>query len=277
MGKIIWIASFPKSGNTWMRAFLANYVLSQKQPYPIDELGSFSLSDTRPRFFQEASGQPVEQLSQADTLKLRWKCQELIAEFKDHDHFVKTHSKYGKYNSHTLINDRVSKGAIYLVRNPLDLVISYAAHLGVSIDEAIDAMDGSPNLTVEADNNIVTVMGSWSEHADSWLTNKSVPRILVRYEDLVKDPTKEFNKVLTTLGMEIDHDQLNNAIRFSSFSELAKQESISGFRERPPHAKQFFRQGVSGQWNDILQRAQIEKIIAAHGNIMNKLGYETCV
>ena len=277
MGEIIWIASFPKSGNTWMRAFLANYVLNQKKPYPIDELGSFSLSDTRPRFFQEASGQPVEQLSQSDTLKLRWKCQELIAEFKNHDHFVKTHSRYGKYNSHTLINDRVSKGAIYLVRNPLDLVISYAAHLGVSIDEAIDAIDGSPNFTVEADNNVVTVMGSWSEHADSWLMNNRVPRILVRYEDLVKDPTKEFNKVLTTLGMGIDQGQLNKAIGFSSFSELARQESVSGFRERPPHAKQFFRQGISGQWRDILERSQIQKIIAAHGNVMNKLGYETSV
>ena len=75
----------------------------------------------------------------------------------------------------------------------------------------------------------------------------------------------------------LDHDQLNNAIRFSSFSELAKQESISGFRERPPHAKQFFRQGVSGQWNDILDRLQIQKIIKAHGNVMTKLGYETSV
>ena len=277
MGKIIWIASFPKSGNTWMRAFLANYVLDRRQPYPIDELGLFSLSDTRPRFFQEASEQRVEQLSQADTLTLRWKCQELIAEFKNHDHFVKTHSRYGTHNSHSLINDCVSKGAIYLVRNPLDLVISYAAHLGISIDEAIDAIDGSPNFTVEADSNVVTVLGSWSEHADSWLTNKSIPRILVRYEDLVEDPTKEFNKVLTTLGMEIDHDQFNNAIRFSSFSELAKQESISGFRERPPHAKQFFRQGVSDQWKDILQRSQVQKIIKAHGNVMAKLGYQILV
>ena len=104
--------------------------LKQKESYPINELGSFSLSDTRPRFFQEASGKPVEQLSTIDTLKLRLKCQKLIAEFKNHDHFVKTHSRYGTFKGHSLINDRVSKGAIYLVRNPLDLVISYAAHLG---------------------------------------------------------------------------------------------------------------------------------------------------
>ena len=277
MGKIIWIASFPKSGNTWMRALLANYILDQKEPYPINELGSFSLSDTRPRFFQEAAGQPVEQLSQADTLRLRWKCQKLIAEFKNHDHFVKTHSRYGTFKSHSLINDCVSKGAIYLARNPLDLVISYAVHLGVSIDEAIEAIDGSPNFTVEADSNVVTIMGSWSEHADSWLTNKSVPRILVRYEDLVEDPIKEFSKILTTLGMEVNQDQLNKAIEFSSFRELAHQESLSGFRERPPHAKQFFRQGVSGQWNDLLQRSQIQKIVAAHGDVMTKLGYKTSV
>ena len=277
MGKIIWIASFPKSGNTWMRAFLANYILKQKASYPINELGSFSLSDTRPRFFQEASGKPVEQLSTLDTLKLRFKCQKLIAEFKNHDHFVKTHSRYGTFKGHSLINDRVSKGAIYLVRNPLDLVISYAAHLGISIDKAIDAMDGSPNFTVEADSNVVTVMGSWSDHVDSWLTNKSVPRILVRYEDLVEDPTREFSKVLTTLGMGIDQDQFNKAIEFSSFSELAKQEAVSGFRERPPHAKRFFRQGVSGQWNDLLERSQVKKIVGAHGSVMTKLGYETSV
>ena len=277
MGKIIWIASFPKSGNTWMRAFLANYILKRKESYPINELGSFSLSDTRPRFFQEASGKPVEQLSTIDTLKLRLKCQKLIAEFKNHDHFVKTHSRYGTFKGHSLINNCVSKGAIYLVRNPLDLVISYAAHLGISIDDAIEAMNGSPNFIVEADSNVVTVMGSWSEHVDSWLTNKDVPRILVRYEDLVKDSTQEFYKVLTTLGMEIDYDQLSNSVGFSSFSELAKQESVSGFRERPPHAKQFFRQGVSGQWNDLLKRSQVQKIIAAHGNVMAKLGYETSV
>ena len=81
------------------------------------------------------------------------------------------------------------------MRNPLDLVVSYAAHLGVGIDEAIDAMGGASNYSVESDTNVVTVLGSWSEHVDSWLTNKNVPRVLVRYEDLVENPGKEFEKV----------------------------------------------------------------------------------
>lgn len=275
MGGIIWIASFPKSGNTWMRALLANYVLNRKEPYPINKLREFTLSDTRPRFFHDASGRPVEDLSQNDTLALRLKSQEFIAQFKTHDVFVKTHSKYGVFRGYSLINDIVSKGAIYLVRNPLDLVVSYAAHLGVSIDETIDAMGGSSSYTVESDTNVVTVLGSWSEHVDSWLTNKNVPRVLVRYEDLVENPNKELEKVLSALGMDIDQNQLNNTIEFSSFSELAKQESVSGFSERPPHAERFFRKGVSGQWNTTLQQYQIKKIIKAHGQVMNKLGYKT--
>jgi hypothetical protein len=91
----------------------------------------------------------------------------------------------------------------------------------------------------------------------------------------VKDPTKEFDKVLRTLGMEVEQNQLDYSVRFSSFSELEQQESTTGFRERPPHAKRFFRQGLSGQWEDTLQRCQVEKIIAAHGKVMTKLGYET--
>ena len=72
-----------------------------------------------------------------------------------------------------------------------------------------------------------------------------------------------------------DGEVLNNTIEFSSFSELAKQESVSGFSERPPHAERFFRKGVSGQWNTTLQQYQIKKIIKAHGQVMNKLGYKT--
>ena len=156
----------------------------------------------------------------------------------------------------------------------MDLVVSYAAHLGVGIDEAIDAMGGPSNYSVESDTNVVTVLGSWSEHVDSWLTNRNVPRVLVRYEDLVENPSKEFEKVLSALGIKIDQNQLNNTIEFSSFSELAKQESVSGFSERPPHAKRFFRKGVSGQWNNILQKSQIKKIVAAHGQVMKRLGYK---
>lgn len=277
MRNIIWVASFPKSGNTWMRALLANYILKREHPFPINDLGSFSLSDIRPRFFHEASGKPVEQLSQNHTLELRFKSQQLISESKPHDHFVKTHSRFGSYKDHPLINSTVSKGAIYLVRNPLDIVISFASHLGTSIDEAIDLMDDPLYSTKSNDSNVLTILGGWSGHVDSWLTNKSIPRILVRYEDLEANPNKEFSKILNTLGINIDQTLLRKSVEFSSFSELSEQESKSGFRERPPHAEQFFRKGTSGQWNLILEDRQIRKIVNSHGLVMKRLGYNVAV
>jgi hypothetical protein len=273
MGNIVWIASFPKSGNTWMRAFLANYILDRTDAFPINQLGSFSLSDTRPRFFHEAAGKPVEQLSQNETISLRHDAQKLIADSKEHDHFVKTHSQYGTFNKCQLINAQVTKGAIYLVRNPLDLVISYSAHLGVSINEAIDTMGEVRNSTIEQDSSVLTIIGHWSEHVNSWLNNKDIPRILVKYEDLIKNPNVEFKKTLTTLGINVDEDRLRRAIKFSSFSELANQELEGGFRERPPHAERFFRQGTVDQWSQKLTNKQIGKVEEIHGSVMKKLGY----
>ena len=277
MRNIIWIASFPKSGNTWMRALLANYILKREDPFPINDLGSFSLSDIRPRFFHEASGKPAEKLSQNDTLELRLKSQQLISQSKPHDHFVKTHSKFGSFKGYPLINNTVSKGAIYLVRNPLDIVISFASHLGTSIDEAIDLMEDPLYSTKSNDTNVMTILGGWSEHVDSWLTNKNIPRILVRYEDLTKNPNREFSKILNTLGVNIDQTLLKKSVEFSSFSELSDQESKSDFRERPPHTERFFRKGTSGQWNSILEDRQIKKIITSHGLVMKRLGYNISV
>ena len=273
MGKIIWIASFPKSGNTWMRAFLANYILDRADAFPINQLGSFSLSDTRPRFFHEAARKSLEQLSQNDTISLRNDAQKLIADSKEHDHFVKTHSQYGTFNKCPLINAQVTKGAIYLVRNPLDLVISYSAHLGVSINEAINTMGEVRNSTTEQDSNVLTIIGRWSEHVNSWLDNKDVPRVLVRYEDLIKSPYVQFRKTLNALGINVNEDRLRRAIEFSSFSELADQELKGGFRERPPHAERFFRKGTVDQWDQTLTNKQIRKLEDMHGLIMKKLGY----
>ncbi|MBH67195.1 MAG: sulfotransferase [Rhodospirillaceae bacterium] len=275
MGKIIWIASFPKSGNTWMRAFLANYVMNTKEPFQIEDLRAFTLSDTRPRFFQEAAGRPVEELSDIETVELRGRAQELIANFKPHDHFVKTHSQNTIWADHQLINPLVSKGAIYLVRNPLDLASSYAAHLGLNLDDAINLMASDQNATLQVNYNVLTFIGSWEKHVTSWLQNDQLPSLLIRYEDLLTNPLEEFSKVLRALGTQIVEERLSRAIQFSSFTELAKQENASGFSERPPHADRFFRQGKSGSWKEQLSSQQIERITGKHGRVMKMLGYLT--
>ena len=273
MGKIIWIASYPKSGNTWMRAFLANYVLDRQEPFPINELGGFTLSDTRPRFYQEAAGRPIAEINETQSVQLRDRAQELIAAVRPHDHFVKTHSQNTNHQGAALINRSVSKGAIYLSRNPLDLVSSYATHFGKSVDDAIDVMSNPGNSTIDAEHRIFTLLGRWDDHVRSWRDATDMPLLLVRYEDLLSNPQKTFRRVLETLGIPVTEDRLRRAVRFSAFDELSGQESRDGFSERPPHSESFFRRGEAGAWRTTLTRSQIDRLTADHGVTMRSLGY----
>jgi hypothetical protein len=273
MRRIIWIASYPKSGNTWMRAFLANYVLDRQEPLPINELGAFTLSDTRPRFYQQAAGRPIGAITEEDSLRLRGQAQALIAAARPHDHFVKTHSLNGTHGGVTLINRTVTKGAICVTRNPLDLVSSYAGHFNMTIDQAISAMADPANATIDAGHRIFTLLGGWSDHVTSWRDTTDFPLILVRYEDLLDKPVPTFKWIVETLGLTFNDERLGRAISFSSFKELSEQERRNGFRERPPHNARFFREGRSGSWRDTLSRAQIERVTGAHHDVMDALGY----
>jgi hypothetical protein len=273
MRRIIWIASYPKSGNTWMRAFLANYVLDRDLPLPISELGAFTLSDTRPRFYQDAAGRPIAEITEEDSLRLRGRAQELIAAARPHDHFVKTHSLNGTHLGVTLINRAVTKGAICITRNPLDLVASYAGHFNMTIDQTIDAMADPVNSTVDAGYRVFTLLGRWSDHVVSWRDTNDFPLVLVRYEDLLEKPVPTFGRIIKALSLPVSDERLNRAIKFSSFAELSRQERREGFSERPPHSARFFREGRSGSWHDTLTHAQIDRLIEAHRDVMGTLGY----
>ena len=273
MGKIIWIASYPKSGNTWMRAFLANYILDRDTPLPINELGQFTLSDTRPRFYQEAAGRPIGEIDENESLRIRGRAQELIAAARPHDHFVKTHNMNTTHQGVRLIEPAVTQGAIYILRNPLDLVMSYAAHFGQSINQAVDALNDPGNSTIDAEHRILTLLGRWSDHVASWRDDEGMARIVVRYEDLVADARAVFTRILETLGMQVNSARLERALTFSAFEELAGQEARTGFTERPPHSERFFRQGRSGAWREELTAPQIDRISADHREIMKDFGY----
>ena len=93
MGKIIWLASYPKSGNTWVRAFLANYISNTKKPFPINELGNFTLDDMRMAFYEKAANKPASKFDTFDPIRLRPMAQRALSDSFKVDLFVKTHSQ----------------------------------------------------------------------------------------------------------------------------------------------------------------------------------------
>jgi hypothetical protein len=273
---IVWIASYPKSGNTWTRAFLHNLIKilnGETGEQDINKMSEYSTWDISLELFKEVLGKDPRQADRAEIAAARPRVQAMIAEQTDGLSFVKTHNAVMMDRGVPTINSAVTSGAIYIVRNPLDVAISYAHHMGGSVDQAIEHMERKSLETRISEKSVYEVYGSWSEHVHSWTRKPNRAVYIMRYEDMVSDTMTIFGALARHLLMLPTDEQLSEAIELSSFERLKKQESESGFRERPKVAKQFFREGKTNQWQSVLTRSQIQSIISAHHIQMRRFGY----
>jgi hypothetical protein len=259
--RIIWIASYPKSGNTWMRLLLAHYFLPRDVEVDINTIYRFTTADGRQDFFNRAAGRAFHASDVNEWLEMRPKALRLIAASKPDFHFVKTHSLIGRMGETVLIPPEVTAAAVYMMRNPFDLALSYARHQGVGIDEAIGMM-ADPNEMNASKTNIFEVIGRWDSHVHGWTSAQGLNCHVIRYEDMLADTERSIRGLLAFLNAPVQDGQLRRAIRLTRFSELQKQEKQQGFRERPPQMKQFFAKGAAGGWRDELTPAQVARIRA---------------
>ena len=273
---IIWIASYPKSGNTWTRAFLHNLLRileGDEDPVDINAMNEYSTWELVAARYAKILGKKPEELTHEDVARLRCRVQEMIADENDGLTLIKTHNCLAMDRGYPVINTKVTSGAIYIVRNPLDVAISFANHLGKSIDETIEIMN-TPGLKTPLTKKAVhEVYGSWSENVASWTARPHRAIYVMKYEDMHADPEKTFGRLARHLLLNPTRRQLLKAIENSSFERLKEQEKKEGFREKPKTAKTFFRSGKTGEWRKKLSREQIDRIITAHGEQMRRFGY----
>ncbi len=275
---IVWIASYPKSGNTWARAFLHNLVrVSNGEPgeQDINDMARFSTWEVeRERYAQFLGFTPDSTRHRAEIAATRHAVQQQIADLNDGLIFIKTHNCLVMDRGHSIINFAVTAGAVYVVRNPLDVAISYAHHGGVSVEHAIEVMGAKDAETPGSDIAVYEVHGSWSQHVWSWTRNPHRALHVMRYEDMLSDPEKTFGTLAQHLLLTPTRRQLKKAIELSSFARLQAQEKANGFRERPTEARDgFFRVGRAGQWKEVLTQAHIDRIVRDHGEQMQRFGY----
>jgi hypothetical protein len=274
MGKILWLASYPRSGNTWLRAFLHNLLRNPAEPYDINRLQDFTLLENDARWYRRFDPRPAPELTKEEVAALRPKVQEAMTGASPDTIFVKTHNALLEDRGHPLVSVQLTAGAIYVVRNPLDVVLSYSAHFGVSVDAAIEAMTHPGTQSIANQEHFVyEVFGSWSQNVESWTARPSPALLVLRYEDMLSEPRVAFRRVATFLGLRTTADRLDRAIEHSSFDRLRAQERTSGFRERSLKSDRFFREGRSGQWRDLLTPAQIDAVVGACRGPMARFGY----
>lgn len=274
MPGIVWLASYPKSGNTWVRAFLANYLSDARAPVSINSLPDFSLGDNFLIHYEKYSGKPASELTDDELEALRPKVHEWFAYTRPDNAFVKTHSAVLRVRGKPLITPSATAGAIYVVRNPLDVAVSFANHYQVSYERAVEALSDERYCLPRTEEQLEQALSSWSRHVRSWTTAPGLPLHLMRYEDMRRKPAKAFAGLVRFLRMPADPERLERATRFSSFRELQAQEKRERFVESRPDGKvAFFRQGASGGWRQHLGEELVQRLIDAHREVMIEQRY----
>jgi hypothetical protein len=275
MPGIIWLASYPKSGNTWLRAFIANYFKNPDRPLPINELHKFAFGDGFLVHYERVSGRPKEELGEEELRALRPQVHRYWASYPNETAFVKTHNMVGDEGGVPIITPQATAGAVYVVRNPLDVVVSYAHHYMVPLDEAVDDLcERYKVIPGEDGKKIPDFIGDWSQHVRSWTEAPGLKPHTMRYEDMLKKPGPTFRALVKFLGVPLTTNRLRKAIKFTSFEEMAKQEQRDSFNEaRPDGAARFFRKGQTGQWRESLNDEQVRRMVDAHRETMQRFGY----
>jgi aryl sulfotransferase len=269
-GKARWIASFPKSGNTWVRLLINGYITGHvdinHMPYTMGDLNRASLQGACTVQIEELSDKQIVQYRPAalanDILSRRY----TPAMFK-------THNAQLLVDGIELIPKALSYSGIYLVRDPRAVAISLAAHNGKSIDKAINVMCDDEHKLATGRSHAVHFVTGWSTHVKSWTDETQIPTLLVKYEDLVEEPEVWLPMILEAFGFKnIDKKAVKKAIKLTELSKLQKQEKEKGFKEKlGVSTKDFFED--KGNWKEMLTEKQIKRIELDHGDMMTKLNY----
>jgi Sulfotransferase domain len=271
VGGIVWLASFPKSGNTWMRAFLLNLLYGKGEAFDINNLYRHMYGDAEISWYQRVA--PESSYDRTTVQRLRPLVHQAMAQSSPQPIFVKTHNALMEDDGHPLVAMDVTAAAIYIVRDPLDVAISYSHHNAISIDAAIESLARRGAMTSGDATHVYEIYGSWSENVLSWTQHPNPGLHVVRYEDMLEAPTRTFSGVVKFLGLDVPRAHVEKAIKLSSFKVLKEQERRHGFVERPAHAEAFFREGKAGQWKAILTRDQVAAIVGTHREQMARFGY----
>ena len=274
---IIWCASYPKSGNTWVRAIIASLVYSKNGIFNFDMLRKVSLFPKR-FYFKDF----ISDYSDLKKISQHWiDAQEKInsdGKLK----IYKTHN--GNYNflGNDFTNKKNTAGVIYIVRDPRNVIASISNHYQLNLQESVNFLldekrflynKNDPNDLSE--ENIITLLGSWKSHYNSWKISSN--SILIRYEDLLTNTKLEIKKisdfVKRYINFEINNEKIQNILKSTSFEKLKAMEEKEGFEEASSSDIKFFNLGPKNNWKNTIDKKLIYIIEKNFSKEMEEIGY----
>ena len=260
-----------------MRAFLTALLKPEKEVLDINNLVPSTIASSR-QLFDEISGVSASDLLPDEIDRLRpaiyrqnaMESEELIYH-KIHDAWIRLP------DGEPLIPADVTRAVIYIIRNPLDVAVSFAHHLHTSIDKTIDIMNNPQYAFCDRRDRLANQLRqrllTWSGHIRSWVDESGLRVCVMRYEDMSAKPEVTFTKAIDFIGLHHSPAEIRAALELCNFSRMQKQEEEKGFSEKNARFPSFFRKGTVGDWRNVLSRDHVMRITGEHGTMMARFGY----
>ena len=278
---IIWIASYPKSGNTWVRSIISSLVYTENGVFNFDLLKKIRQFPSK-KYFENFTNK----FQDINELKKVWIESQNFINLDKQVKFLKTHHINCKIGEYPFTNKNNTLGTIYVVRDPRNLINSFTNHYKIDKNKAKNFITDPQFVTgaigkTNKKNNIFTILGSWKDHYRSWTSNNN-NLLLIKYEDLIFDPLKEINKIINFLEKLLKFDyndqKIENIINSTSFSALQNMETKFGFNEAVldetgKNKVKFFNLGKENKWEKFLNKEEVEDINKIFSLEMKDLGY----
>ena len=278
---IIWIASYPKSGNTWVRSIISSLIYSDDGFFNFDLLRNIQQFPNKIHFKNL-----TEKFQDIHELKKFWILAQDRINLDKKIKFFKTHHLNCKIGEYQFTNRDNTLATIYIVRDPRNLVNSFTNHYSVNKNVAKEHITSPKFVTgtvykQNKQNNIFTILGSWKDHYNSW-TKKNDNLLLIKYEDLILDSHKEIKRIIKFINKYVSFNynevKIKNIINSTSFESMKKMEIDKGFHEAVQNKLSegkvnFFNLGKNNHWEKYLEKQDIEYIVSKLGVEMKELDY----
>jgi hypothetical protein len=276
MSKVVWLASYPKSGNTWMRTFL--WALKNKGPLNLNRISTGGIFSGK-QILEQALDVNPDWLHPEEIDRLQRVAYRHHFEVSKQQLIVKIHDAYTMSPWDGLPRIPLSSDhlVVYIVRNPIDVVPSFANHSSKDYDSIIEKSLNNPKggLSMKAGwgNQFAQPMGTWSMHVESWLDQRVAPVHLVRYEDMKTNPFQTFKGVVMAMQLSHSDEEIQHAIERTRFDVIKELEEKQGFREKANPDSSFFFHGRVGRGKEVLNQKQIDQVVKIHSSMMERLEY----